>query len=86
MSRRFPFDQQHHAHGLALYHSGATLTDIVRKIDEIEARHEEPTLSHEQHEQIEAASKSVALGFADGILEDIRKLSGSRLSRPGLTA
>lgn len=64
--------------GLSTYRSGGTLRELMRTAGEIEAMHEQPDLSNEQHEEIANGAPSLITGFADGLIEDIRHIASSR--------
>lgn len=62
-------------HGRALYRSGHTLSHLVQVANDIDAKHAEPDADHEL---IDNSIPSVLLGFADGVIDDIRNLAAAR--------
>jgi hypothetical protein len=77
MSRHPPISPARHAQGLALYRTGQSLQSLFKVLNDIEAMHEQPNLTDEQHDEIQAAPSGVMLGFGDGLIEDIRTLATS---------
>jgi hypothetical protein len=62
-------------HGLALYRSGHTLSHLFNVCNDLSAKHEEPDADHDV---IDNSIPSVMLGFADGLIDDIRNLAAAR--------
>lgn len=67
-----------HAQGLNAYHTGASIKDVIRTLDEIMAMHDKPDLTHDEHKEISDAGPSFIAGFADGALEDFRMIVAQR--------
>jgi hypothetical protein len=70
--------QARHAQGLAAYRAGHSIKHMIEVAGEINAMHDHPGITAEQHEEIENSLPSFAAGFADGFLEDIRLIAGQR--------
>jgi hypothetical protein len=75
---RFKLVHDRHAQGLAAYRAGHSIKDVCKITEEIEAMHEKPDLSDDEHDEIAASTPSFLLGFADGFLEDFRRMSSAR--------
>ena len=63
-----------HSQGLAAYRAGLALKELFPILAEIDLLHKQPDLSNEQHEEIENSGSSLIVGFADGLIDDIRFL------------
>lgn len=73
--------------GLAAYRGGLSIREVITTFEEIDLMHEQPDLTNEQHEEISNAGPSLIAGFADGLIDDIRKLAGStNITRRGASA
>ena len=76
-----------HAQGLAAYRSSQSIKDLINLAETIDAMHDRPDLSNEEHDEIANALPSVMAGFADGFLEDFRSILHSpTISRRGPSA
>lgn len=75
-----------HAQGLASYRAGHSISHIFDVFEEIKKLHEQPGLTHEQHDEIENAGPSMIAGFSDGALEDLRLIASALRARRGETA
>jgi hypothetical protein len=70
-----------YAQGQAAYQTGHHLKDLFPIMEEIERLHEQPDVTNEQHDEIAAGVHSLAVGFADGVIADIRNLARARNPR-----
>jgi hypothetical protein len=79
-----------HTQGLAAYRAGLTLKELITTAEEIDLMHEQVQPgenAHAEHQEIANAGPSLIAGFADGLLDDIRKLANStNLTRRGQSA
>lgn len=65
-----------HAQGLAAYRSGLSLIAVTDLLSKFEEMHNQPGLSNDQHEEIDASGPSLLAGFLDGLIDDVRSLAG----------
>ena len=87
MSRHHVIVPARYTQGLSAYRAGLSIKEIISTFEEIEQMHEQPDLSNEQHEEIANAGPSLIAGFADGLIDDIRKLASStNITRRGASA
>jgi hypothetical protein len=87
MSRHPVIVPARYTQGLSAYRAGLSIKEIISTFEEIEQMHEQPDLSNEQHEEIANAGPSLIAGFADGLIDDIRKLASStNITRRGASA
>jgi hypothetical protein len=87
MSRHPVIVPARYTQGLSAYRAGLSIKEIISTFEEIEQMHEQPDLSNEQHEEIANAGPSLIAGFADGLIDDIRKLASSTsITRRGASA
>lgn len=75
-------DQGKYVEGRAAYRSGVYLLDVIQHSFNA---HEAAAQPGADWQAIETADKSYLLGFAEGLLEDIRTISGTA-RRGGLRA
>ena len=87
MSRHPVIVPARYTQGLSAYRAGLSIKEIISTFEEIEQMHEQPDLSNEQYEEIANAGPSLIAGFADGLIDDIRKLASStNITRRGASA
>lgn len=75
MSRNHPpiIDARYNQ-GLAAYRGGLSIRELIKITDEIDAMHEQAKTS-EEHDEIAASPPSLIMGFAEGLIEDVRLLA-----------
>lgn len=75
------FDLVTYEEGRRAYHNGAQVADVALRMI---ADWERANTQDADHRAIEGASKSFVLGFAQGVIDDLRKVAGT--VRRGTTA
>lgn len=76
--RHPPIIPARHAQGLASYRAGLSIAELNGILSEIDAMHDQPDVSIEQHNEIAASAPSLIAGYADGLIDDIRLLANAR--------
>lgn len=71
----YMIDDVHFKQGLSLYMHGATIRAIAETVMELHKRAEAQGADWRAEE---AAAKSLMLGFLEGLVDDIRKISRGR--------
>jgi len=72
-----PIIPARHAQGLAAYRGGLSIRELIGITDEIDLMHEQAK-TDEEHQEIEASGPSLIMGYAEGVIEDIRLIAAQR--------
>ena len=64
--------------GLAAYRGGLSIRELIKITDEIDAMHDQPDVTDEMHNEIAASPSSLIMGFAEGLIEDLRLVASQR--------
>jgi hypothetical protein len=78
MSHHPPIIPARHSQGLAAYRAGLSLAELNGVLREIDAMHEKPELTNEEHDEIAHSGPSLIAGFADGLIDDIRLIANTK--------
>jgi hypothetical protein len=90
MSRHPVIVPARYTQGLSAYRAGLSIKEIISTFEEIERMHEQVQPGENadaEHDEIANAGPSLVAGFADGLIDDIRKLASStNITRRGASA